>query len=461
MLPTSRDTIAATATPPGRGGVGIIRLSGPASLAILTRLAPGWPTAHPSHTLRLTHLIHPDGLLIDHALAVWMQAPRTYTGEEVVELHCHGGPHILERALDACLQLGARAARPGEFTERAFLNGRLDLTQAEAVADLINASSAQAHRLALEHLEGRLGSAIGAELEALAQVAVLIEAALDFSHEEHVYQIERDAIDQRLTRVLSALTELERTFDRGRRQREGLRAVIVGEVNAGKSSLFNALHGSERAIVTPVAGTTRDFLEEQIALGGALLRLVDTAGLRETDDAVEAIGIQRSRAQRAQADVLLWVIDRARPMSDDARAELAAQLAEPRALVVVCNKADRPDGLNAADRDLLARVPYVAQTSLVGDDPQGLDALATLLERLSAELGAGEGVALSRARHLACVRAAIEAVARGQEALALGYDHELIAIDVREAMDALGELVGRISADDILNRIFGEFCVGK
>lgn len=461
MLPTSRDTIAACATPPGRGGVGIIRISGPDAPRILRALVPAWPAEHPSHTLRLARLIHPDGLLIDEPLAVLMRAPRTYTGEDVVELHCHGGPHILERALDACLVAGARVARPGEFTERAFLSGRLDLTQAEAVADLINASSAQAHRIAVEHLDGRLGAAIHAQLEALAQVAVLIEAALDFSHEEHVYQIERDAIHTRLSAVLAALMELERTFDRGRRQREGLRAVIVGEVNAGKSSLFNALHGSDRAIVTPVAGTTRDFLEEQITLGGAQLRLVDTAGLRDTADVVEALGIQRSRAQRAQADVLLWVIDRSRPMSDEARAELMAQHTERAALIVVCNKAELPDGLSAADHAALAALPHRVETSLAAGATHGLDALAALLERLSAELGAGEGVALSRARHLTCVRAASQATQRAIDALDARYDHELIAIDVREAMDALGDLVGRISTDDILNRIFGEFCVGK
>lgn len=461
MLPTSRDTIAACATPPGRGGVGIIRISGPDAPRILRALVPAWPADQPSHTLRLARLIHPDGLLIDEPLAVLMRAPRTYTGEDVVELHCHGGPHILERALDACLVAGARVARPGEFTERAFLSGRLDLTQAEAVADLINASSAQAHRIAVEHLDGRLGAAIHAQLEALAQVAVLIEAALDFSHEEHVYQIERDAIHARLSAVLAALMELERTFDRGRRQREGLRAVIVGEVNAGKSSLFNALHGSDRAIVTPVAGTTRDFLEEQLSLGGALLRLVDTAGLRDTEDVVEALGIQRSRAQRAQADVLLWVIDRSRPMSDEARAELIAQNDERAALIVVCNKAELPDGLSAADHAALAALPHRVETSLIAGATHGLDALAALLERLSAELGAGEGVALSRARHLTCVRAASQATQRAIDALDARYDHELIAIDVREAMDALGDLVGRISTDDILNRIFGEFCVGK
>src|SRR5690606_9724733 len=221
-----------------------------------------------------------------------MRGPHSYTGEDVVEFQCHGGPIILRRVLDAALHAGADVAEPGQFTQRAFLNGRLDLTQAEAVADLINATTASAHKLAIDHLQGQLGTAIEDLVERVAQAAILVEAAIDFSHEEHVYQIESAEVRKRVEHVLGELRSLRGRFDEGRRQREGVHAVILGPTNAGKSTLFNLLHGTDRAIVTDIAGTTRDFLEEEIHLGGVALRLVDTAGLRVTADQVEAIGIE-------------------------------------------------------------------------------------------------------------------------------------------------------------------------
>ncbi|MEC9398861.1 MAG: tRNA uridine-5-carboxymethylaminomethyl(34) synthesis GTPase MnmE, partial [Myxococcota bacterium] len=253
-------TIAAIATPPGRGGVGVVRLSGDRAEAILRTLVPAWPEDATSHKLRIARIQAPDGALIDEALAVIMRGPKSYTGEDVVELQCHGGPIILRRALDAALEAGARMARPGEFTERAFLNGRLDLTQAEAVADLIEASSEAAHRLALEHLQGRLGQVISAQLERLVEAMVLIESAIDFSHEEHIYAIEYEAIDKRLRAVEQELERLIRRFDRGRRQREGVRVVVVGAVNAGKSTLFNTLYGGAGGGGPAIAGAARAVL---------------------------------------------------------------------------------------------------------------------------------------------------------------------------------------------------------
>lgn len=439
--------------------MGIVRVSGDRAEPILRALVPAWPAEHPSHRLRLSKICDLDGELVDEALAVLMKAPQTYTGEDVVELQCHGGPIILRRVLDAALGSGARMAKPGEFTQRAFLNGRLDLTQAEAVADLVNATNEAAHKLAMEHLRGSLGEAIEEYLEWVTEAMTLVESAIDFSHEEHVYQIERDEVLKRLERVLEGLDQLAARFDQGRRQREGVRVVILGPPNTGKSTLFNRLHGTQRAIVTDVAGTTRDFLEEEIQLSGVALRLVDTAGLRETDDAVESIGIERSRALRGQADLAIWLVDRSQPLREDQRRDLLGSLGDALRSLVVVNKTDLPDGLGEADRELVDRFPHRCSVSLKTGD--GVDDLVAMLEEFAAEMTAGEGVLLSRARHLECVNRARAAGRRAREAVRAEMDHEFIALDLREVLDALGDVVGRVSTDDILHRIFAEFCVGK
>jgi tRNA modification GTPase len=332
----------------------VVRLSGDRAEAILRTLVPAWPEDATSHKLRIARIQAPDGALIDEALAVIMRGPKSYTGEDVVELQCHGGPIILRRALDAALEAGARMARPGEFTERAFLNGRLDLTQAEAVADLIEASSEAAHRLALEHLQGRLGQVISAQLERLVEAMVLIESAIDFSHEEHIYAIEYEAIDKRLRAVEQELERLIRRFDRGRRQREGVRVVVVGAVNAGKSTLFNTLYGDDRAIVTEIEGTTRDFLEEELDLGGVAVRLVDTAGLRVTEDRVEAIGIERSRDWAKRADLIVWVLDQSAPLDASARSSSSrTSRTSPRALRARMSNCSRSSTRSFPQRSVL------------------------------------------------------------------------------------------------------------
>lgn len=454
------DTIAALATPAGRGGIGIIRVSGKGALLVLNALVHDWPDDQPSHMLRLSRIFDQDRVLIDESLVVLMRGPRSYTGEDVVEFQCHGGPVILRRVLDATMCAGARMARPGEFTERAFLNARLDLTQAEAVADLILATSTQAHKLALEHLHGTLGTVLGAQIELLVEAAMLIESAIDFSHEEHVYQIEREEIMRRLEQVHHELDLLRTRFDRGRRQREGIRVVLAGPTNAGKSSLFNALHGSERAIVTDVEGTTRDFLEEELQLAGVAIRLVDTAGLRVTKDEVEILGMARSRDWARRADILLWLVDRTRPLRQDEREALQALMHERRHAIVVLNKQDLPDKLTQEDHDLIACFAYCHDTSLA-EPVSGVQELTRTIELIAAELTSGEGVMLSRARHLDHVCAAIKAIAQAKEAVVKELSHELVAIDVREAIDELGEITGRVTTDDILNRIFSSFCVGK
>ena len=455
------ETIAAIATPAGRGGVGIVRTSGPEAEAILRALVPDWPQEQPSHKLRLSRIHDANGELIDESLAVLMRGPETYTGEDVVEFQCHGGPIILRRVLDAALASGARMADPGEFTQRAFLNGRLDLTQAEAVADLVNATNEKAHQIALDHLEGRLGDEIETQRERLAEALTLVEAAIDFSHQEHVYQIEKDEIFERLDAALEELRRLRAEFDRGRRQREGIRVVILGRTNAGKSTLFNALHGTQRAIVTPVAGTTRDFLEEEIHLGGCALRVIDTAGLRDTDDEVEEIGIERSRELKQKAELVIWVVDRREGLGPREREELRELADGGCQSVVVLNKVDLEDGLTAEDEHVLEDFDHCLETSFEEEPPAGLAELTDTIEAIAEELTSGEGVLLSRARHLECVSEAIEATERARGAIEGGMDHEFVALDLREGLDALGEIVGHVSTEDILGRIFSEFCVGK
>jgi tRNA modification GTPase len=468
----SSKTISAIATPSGRGGVGIVRVSGPASREILETLVPDWPAECDSHRLRLSQIHDTDGELIDESLAVLMEGPKTYTGEDVVEFQCHGGPIILRRVLDATLEAGATTAEPGEFTRRAFLNGRLDLTQAEAVADLVNATSESAHKMALEHLQGRLGQSIEAERERVAEALTLVEAAIDFAHEEHVYQIERDEILERLNTTIDELQRLEDQFDRGRRQREGVRVVILGPTNAGKSTLFNALYGSDRAIVTPVAGTTRDFLEEELHLEGVALRVMDTAGLRDTEDQVESIGIERSRELKDKADLAIWVVDRSEGLTEEARQELAELEDSDTPTIAVLNKMDLEDALTDADRELLDSMSHVHQTRLAAPDEEtaddvsadaveGLEELTDTLAQIAERLTDGEGVLLSRARHLESVRSAREHLEQARRAVRQEMDHEFVALDLRDGLDDLGEIVGEVSTDDILGRIFSEFCVGK
>lgn len=446
-------TIAAIATPPGVGGVGIVRISGDDAERILHAVVPSWPPNYPTHKLRLAKVPR-----VDEALAVVMRGPHSYTGEDVVELHCHGGPVVLREVLNRCIAAGCRIAEPGEFTQRAFLNGRLDLTQAEAVADLINATSDAAHRLALEHLDGNLGDAVRDHLAAVTEAMVLVEAALDFSHEEHVYQIERDEVLARVDGTLTGLRALRDRFDQGRRQREGLRVVVLGAANAGKSSLFNALHGSERAIVTDVAGTTRDWLEEELILDGVLVRVVDTAGLRETSDTVEAIGITRSRDLGARADVVVWVLDASEPLDPAVLAEL--QTYRGREVLVCLNKSDLPCALDAAQLDAL-RADFPLFETRLGAGAPVFDELLTALTALAQALTSAEGVLLSRARHFEAVTRAIVALERAKNAVVAQMEHELVALDLRDALDALGSMVGEVSADDVLNRIFSDFCVGK
>lgn len=446
-LSATTDTIAAIATPPGRGGVGMVRISGPAAGAICEVLT-GCPPPPPRHA-QLATFNGPDGQSIDRGLCLYFPAPHSFTGEDVVELHGHGGPVVMDMLLARVLALGASQARPGEFSQRAFLNDKLDLAQAEAVADLIDAASTAAARAALRSLEGAFSRQIEALSERLIELRVQIEAGLDFPDEE------LDLLaDGRLAADAAALADdlhalVERAGE-GRLLREGVTVVLAGSPNVGKSSLLNALAEREAAIVTAIPGTTRDVLREYLAIDGLPLHLVDTAGLRDSHDPIEQEGIRRARAEIAHADHLLFVTEAGAP--EPPPPDLLAQAT---AVTRVINKID-----------LTGEAPRTAPTGDWTDvylsvrSGAGLDLLRA---RICAAAGfsAAEGQFSARRRHVEALRQAARAATRSAALLVTGAGPELAAEELRLAQQALGEITGEVSSEDLLGRIFSSFCIGK
>lgn len=456
MSAAVRDTIAAVATAPGAGGVGIVRLSGPRARAIAEAIAGVVLRPRRARYARFTE---EDGALIDDGIALWFAAPRSYTGEDVVELQAHGSPVLLARLQRRCLALGARAARPGEFTERAFLSGKLDLAQAEAVADLIAAGSEAAARAARRSLDGAFSARVAETTERLLQLRMHVEAALDFPDED-VDFLAAPELAQRLADTRASLAALRAGAERGRRLADGLHVVIVGAPNVGKSSLLNALAAEERAIVSPVAGTTRDLLRETLALDGVALTLVDTAGLHASDDPVEREGMRRARAELARADLVLALRDDAGG-DDDAAAAASAWRDDVPAGVPVwwlrtkCDAAPSSpaigDGTDAAPLRVSARTGA------------GLDALRARLRAAAAGDAPDadrDGAFSARERHLDALRRAADRLEAAADRLSSGQG-ELAAEELRGAQDALGELTGAVHADVLLGRIFAGFCIGK
>ena len=447
MNRAASDTIAAVATAPGVGGVGIVRLSGPAAAAIARTLC-GRQALRPRHAHHVRFL-DADGEVLDDGIVLLFEAPASYTGEDVVELQGHGNPVLLQALVARCCALGARMARPGEFTERAFLNGRLDLAQAEAVADLVAAGDLTAARAARRSLEGRFSHRVEALADELLAIRVHAEAAIDFA-DEPLETLGGAQLVARLQRARADLAALLGDAERGRRLRDGLHAVIVGPPNAGKSSLLNALAGSERAIVTDVAGTTRDLLRETVHVDGAELVLVDTAGLRDAGDAIEREGMRRARDELGRAGLAIAVVDARDP--DAGRAAVAADLDGVPQVLWLHNKADL----------LPADAPPVPDGALrvSATTGAGMAALHARLRALVVGDASGEGEFTARARHVDALRRA----QRGLEAAAAALDAEaldLAAESLRDAHHALGDVTGRVDADALLGHIFSRFCIGK
>ena len=453
------DTIAAIATAAGAAGIGIVRLSGPRAPHI-ARVLCGLRRLAPRHA-RHVRFEDRDGSAIDDGIVLYFRAPRSYTGEDVVELQAHGSPPLLARLLARCLALGARAARPGEFTERAFLNGKLDLAQAEAVADLIAAGDARAARAARRALDGVFSRRVQALVEDLTVLRVHVEAGFDFPDED-IDALAAPALRARLAGVLAALRELRAAAARGLRLADGLHAVIVGAPNVGKSSLLNALASDERAIVSAVAGTTRDLLRERLRIDGVELTLVDTAGLRDSPDAIEAEGIRRARAELERADLVLLVLDAREP---DAPAPALPPLAPGATVLRLYNKSDALDAASLQrERDDPARRAEHAGDALwvSARTGLGLDALRAGLRALAGAGAAGEagGGFSARARHLEAQDRAEALLLQGDAQLA-GGQAELAAEELRRAQAALGEITAPVDADALLGRIFAGFCIGK
>lgn len=453
------DTIAAVATPPGRGGIGIIRLSGPEAWQIASRLVRLRRELEAGRT-GLADVLDPsttDGSPIDEAVVTPFAAPHSYTGEDVVEIAAHGSPVVLDTLLRSALSFGARLARPGEFTERAFLNGRLDLTQAEAVHDLIAAQTLEQARMAAQQLGGALSRRVAPIKEQLVTLVALLEAGMDFAAGEldDVDVVSPQQIRAVLAQIREPLERLARSYAQGHRLREGISLALVGRPNVGKSSLFNRLLERERAIVTPLPGTTRDTVEEATAVGGVPVRLIDTAGLRldgeSPADEAEALGIARSREALADADLVIVVLD-ASTVPGDQETELLKSL-NGRPHLVVRNKADLLTGLASPDGQGIL-------TSAI--TKQGIEELrAGILRLLQADGEVIAGGALNSLRQQEAVGAALESLAAAETANEAGVPHEFLLADLHGALRALDSLTGQTTSDDILHRIFSTFCIGK
>ena len=441
---SAADTIVAIATAAGAAGIGVVRLSGPAALAIAETVCGLRLRPRHAHYARFHE---PGRAVLDDGIAIAFPAPASYTGEHVAELQAHGSPAVLRRLVQVCVELGARHARPGEFSERAFLNGRLDLAQAEAVADLIAAGDLRAARAARRALEGGFSIRVEAIAAAMLALRVHVEAMIDFS-DEPIETLGGNEVSAGLEALSSDLAGLLDAARRGRRLRDGLHAVIVGPPNAGKSSLLNALAGSERAIVTDIAGTTRDLLRETVRVDGVELNLVDTAGLREGGDAIEREGMRRARAELERADLAIVVLDGREP--EAGRAAVAEAISGVPQVLWLYNKADLLAAPDAGGDALWIS----ARTGF------GLDEVHRRLHDLAGGTVSGEGEFTARARHVDALQRAAAAVGHARGQLGEGV-LELAAESLREAHDLLGEVTGRIAPDDLLGHIFATFCIGK
>ncbi|MFP1756583.1 tRNA uridine-5-carboxymethylaminomethyl(34) synthesis GTPase MnmE [Lonsdalea quercina] len=450
------DTIVAQATPPGRGGVGILRISGSAASAVAQAVLGKLPRPRYADYLPF---MDADGSVLDQGIALWFPNPNSFTGEDVLELQGHGGPVILDLLLKRILTLpGVRIARPGEFSERAFLNDKLDLAQAEAIADLIDASSEQAARSAVNSLQGVFSSRIHQLVDALTHLRIYVEAAIDFPDEEIDF-LSDGKIEAQLNAVIADLNGVRAEARQGSLLREGMKVVIAGRPNAGKSSLLNALAGREAAIVTDIAGTTRDVLREHIHIDGMPLHIIDTAGLRDANDEVERIGIERAWQEIEQADRVLFMVDGTTTEASEPAAlwpEFMARLPKTLPITVVRNKADiTGETLGIEDMSTHSLIRLSARTG------EGVDLLRNHLKESMGFTSSTESGFLARRRHLQALESAAEHLAQGREQLVSAYAGELLAEELRLSQQALSEITGEFTSDDLLGRIFSSFCIGK
>jgi tRNA modification GTPase len=441
------DTIVAAATPPGVGGIGVVRISGADTERIARQVLGSLPEPR---TATYRNFRGADGEPLDAGIALYFPAPASFTGESVLELQGHGGPVVVAILLDGIVALGARLAEPGEFSKRAFLNGKLDLVQAEAIADLIDSGTAQAARAALRSLSGAFSRTVTLLADQLTRLRMHVEAAIDFPEEEIDF-LSDQALLNRIEECDRAFVALLAEARVGRVLRDGLRVVIVGKPNAGKSSLMNLLSGEDTAIVTEVAGTTRDVLREQINIDGLAVELIDTAGIRDNPDRIEAEGIRRARKALQSADAVLWIQDAREPRAETPDEELPADVP----VVLVRNKIDLTDAEAGQSPDE-ENVIYVSAKS-----GAGVAALERRIRQLAGYRDLGEGAFTARRRHIDALKRAYGHFRSGREALLKTRAGELLAEELRLSQIALGEITGAVSSDDLLGKIFADFCIGK
>jgi tRNA modification GTPase len=447
-LVLNQDTIAAIATPPGNGGIGIIRISG----ALVTEIAKQLlnKSIIPRHAL-FSSFTDDDGSVIDSGISLYFPAPASYTGEDILELQGHGGSVVLDMLLRRVISLGARLANPGEFTERAFLNNKLDLAQAEAVADLIESSTEQSVRSAQKSMQGVFSAQINELVTELTELRIYVEAAIDFVDEEIDFLTD-GVVENRIVRLLQSIRKIQKTAQQGRLLRDGMTVVLAGKPNAGKSSLLNALAGHEAAIVTDIAGTTRDVLRERIQLDGMPLHIIDTAGLRESDNSIEKEGIRRAHEEIRKADKILLLIDAREPETEDLLKTLPTNID----ITKVYNKID-----------LLGTAPEIQQTEdgyscyLSIKTGEGMDLLKQHLKQSVGFNEATDNVFIARRRHIEALRKGYEFVASALNQLQVSQAGELVAEDLRQAQNSLAEITGVVTSDDLLGKIFSSFCIGK
>ena len=446
-MPTANDTIVALATPPGTGGVGVVRISGGDSERIARAMLGSLPEPR---VATYATFVNAHGESLDRGLALYFPGPASFTGESVLELHGHGGTIVMSLLVDAAVELGARLAEPGEFSKRAFLNDKLDLAQSEAIADLIGSGTAQAARAALRSLSGMFSEAVNELVEQLTALRMYVEAAIDFPEEEIDF-LSDDELGERLVACAASFDSLLARAAVGRVMRDGYQVVIVGKPNAGKSSLMNRLSGEDTAIVTEIAGTTRDVLRERINIDGLAVELVDTAGLRDNPDRIEEEGIRRARKAMAEADAVLWIQDATEPVPE----RIEEPVADGVPVTIVRNKIDLSGdhpGIVDGDR------PVVMLSAQTGE---GLDALRKRIRDLAGFRDLGEGAFTARRRHVDALRDAQKHFEAGREALQTARAGELLAEELRLAQQALWIITGEFTPDDLLGRIFSEFCIGK
>lgn len=460
------DTIAAVSTPRGEGAISIVRLSGPHAVKIAQQIFRGALLSKlQTHTITYGHIIDPNTQqIIDEVLLTVMRAPRTYTREDIVEINCHGGATCVQQVLELILLTGARLAEPGEFTKRAFLNGRIDLAQAEAVVDIIRSQTDLTRQVAMNQLQGGISRAVNHLRDQLIDLLAEVEASIDFP-EENLDFMDLTELEACAQAILTKLEQLYQTAREGKILRDGLSLAIVGKPNVGKSSLLNALLQEERAIVTEIPGTTRDTIEEYVNIRGIPLKLVDTAGIRTTSDIIEQAGVQRSKEWLERSDLLLVMLDASTSLTVDDRKLLEwtskRKASHERKTIVVINKIDLPTVLNITQvKELIPEISIVNTSMLTG---QGLEELkATILDTvIHGGALAADSVIITNVRHRDALRNAKNDLEHAINSLNMGMPPELIAVDFRGALDNLGLIVGQTTTDDILDRIFSQFCIGK